>query len=74
MQIDPHTGLLQGARQCPSPNYNARPDPGDISLLVIHGISLPPQQFGGDAIDRFFTNCLDPARHPYFQEICDLQV
>lgn len=74
MQIDPHTGLLQGARQCPSPNYNARPDPGDISLLVIHGISLPPQQFGGDAIDRFFTNCLDPAQHPYFQEICDLQV
>ncbi|MDZ7803040.1 1,6-anhydro-N-acetylmuramyl-L-alanine amidase AmpD [Thiohalophilus sp.] len=74
MQIDPHTGLLQGARQCPSPNYNARPDPGDISLLVIHGISLPPQQFGGDAIDRFFTNCLDPAQHPYFREICDLQV
>ncbi|MDY6978513.1 MAG: 1,6-anhydro-N-acetylmuramyl-L-alanine amidase AmpD [Pseudomonadota bacterium] len=74
MQIDPQTGLLQGARQCPSPNYNARPDPGDISLLVIHGISLPPQQFGGDAIDRFFTNCLDPAQHPYFREICDLQV
>ncbi|MFO8024763.1 1,6-anhydro-N-acetylmuramyl-L-alanine amidase AmpD [Thiohalophilus sp.] len=74
MQIDPHTGLLQGARQCPSPNYNARPHPGDISLLVIHGISLPPKQFGGDAIDRFFTNCLDPAQHPYFQEICNLQV
>ncbi len=74
MQIDPLTGLLHGARQCPSPNYNARPDPGDISLLVIHGISLPPQQFGGDAIDRFFTNCLDPAQHPYFREICNLQV
>lgn len=74
MRIDLQSGLLQGARQCPSPNYNARPDPADISLLVIHGISLPPDQFGGADIDRFFTNCLDPDRHPYFREICGLQV
>lgn len=74
MHIEPATGLLHGARQCPSPNYNDRPDPADISLLVIHGISLPPEQFGSDDIDRFFTNCLEPDRHPYFQEICALQV
>lgn len=74
MHIDPETGLLHGVRQCPSPNYNARPDPADITLLVIHGISLPPEHFGSDDIDRFFTNCLDPGRHPYFQEICDLRV
>ncbi len=74
MKVDKQTGLLQGARQCPSPNFNARPDPEDISLLVIHGISLPPEQFGSDDIDRFFTNCLDTDRHPYFQEIHPLQV
>ena len=74
MRLDRQTGLLQGARQCPSPNYNARPDPEDISLLVIHGISLPPGQFGSEDIDRFFTNCLDPGKHPYFAGICQLQV
>ena len=74
MHIDPKTGLLHGARQCPSPNCNARPQPDDISLLVIHGISLPPNQFGTPDIDRFFTNCLDPDTHPYFREICGLQV
>jgi AmpD protein len=45
-----------------------------VSLLVVHSISLPPGQYGGNAIDRLFTNCLDPAAHPYFQEICGLKV
>ena len=39
-------------------------------LLVVHAISLPPGEFGGDAIERLFTNCLDPQAHPYFREIC----
>jgi len=74
MKVDKQTGLLQGARQCPSPNYNDRPDSSDITLLVIHNISLPPEQFGSDDIDRFFTNCLDSSKHPYFDEICQMQV
>lgn len=46
----------------------------DISLLVIHYISLPPEEFGGDFIDRFFAGTLDPTLHPYFEEIKDLRV
>lgn len=67
-------GWLRGVRQCPSPNFGARPDGASISLLVVHNISLPPGQFGGDAIERFFCNCLDAAEHPYFEEIADLKV
>ena len=47
------------AQWCPSPNFNERPDPADISLLVIHNISLPPSQFGGGHIEAFFQNCLN---------------
>ncbi|MBB3140986.1 1,6-anhydro-N-acetylmuramyl-L-alanine amidase AmpD [Halomonas organivorans] len=66
-------GWLAGARRVPSPNHNARPD-GEVSLLVLHSISLPPGEFGGDAIERLFTNRLDPAGHPFFAEIADLRV
>lgn len=72
--IDPATGRLDVARWCPSPNRDPRPDPDDISGIVLHGISLPPGEFGGDAIDRLFTNRLDPDEHPFFAEIADLQV
>ena len=54
-RIDPGTGLLDGARQLASPNCDARPEGTEISLLVIHGISLPPNKFGGDEIDQFFN-------------------
>ncbi len=57
-----------------SPNADARPDPGDISLLVIHGISLPPGEFGSRDIDDLFTNQLDIDRHPYFATIQHLRV
>lgn len=57
-----------------SPNYNERPDVNDIRLLVIHNISLPAGQFGGDYISDFFCNKLDADEHPYFQEIAHLQV
>jgi AmpD protein len=67
-------GLLDAARQIPSPNFDARPHGSDIELLVIHSISLPPGHFGGDAVIRFFTNRLDPAEHPYFRKIAGLKV
>lgn len=68
------TGRLPGARWCPSPNFGPRPDGAAISLLVVHNISLPPGQFGGNAIERFFCNQLDPDEHPYFETIADLKV
>lgn len=57
-----------------SPNADSRPSPTDISLLVIHNISLPPEQFGGPYISQLFGNCLDPTEHPYFQQIHQLKV
>ena len=74
MRVDPATGLLDEARQCPSPNCDARPDPEDIAGVVIHGISLPAGEFGGDAIDRLFTNRLDAAAHADFAAIAGLRV
>lgn len=68
------TGLVPFARWCASPNFNQRPSGQTPSLLVVHNISLPPGQFSGDAIERFFCNQLDPSAHPYFQTIADLKV
>jgi AmpD protein len=61
-------------RYVESPNQDERPDGEEPTLLVVHSISLPPGEYGGDAIERFFTNCLDPAAHPYFREIGHLKV
>jgi AmpD protein len=61
--------LLPGARFIASPNHDQRPQGTVVSLIVIHAISLPPGEFGGDAIQRLFTNRLDPAEHPYYQGI-----
>jgi AmpD protein len=72
MKISNH--WIDAAKRAQSPNCDARPDPEDISLLVIHCISLPPEQFGGDFIDQLFCNCLNPDSHPYFQEIYQLKV
>ena len=68
------TGLLRGARVVLSPNCDARPDPADISLLVVHAISLPPDEFGGRWVEDFFTNRLDISAHPYFATISSLKV
>lgn len=57
-----------------SPNHDERPPGTEISLIVIHSISLPPGEYGGDSIEHLFTNCLDPDAHPYFREICELKV
>jgi len=67
-------GLLLDATFKPSPNKNSRPNSSDIRLIVVHGISLPPEQFGGLYIDDFFLNQLNPQEHPYFKEIHQLQV
>ncbi|MCP5420264.1 MAG: 1,6-anhydro-N-acetylmuramyl-L-alanine amidase AmpD [Gammaproteobacteria bacterium] len=74
MRIDKATGHLLEARQTPSPNCDERPPGTAIDLLVVHGISLPPGQFGGPWIDALFTNTLDPSAHAYFQEIAGLRV
>ena len=74
MQLNTSSGLLSTARYLPSPNCDERPDPQDISLIVVHNISLPPNQFGGDGIDQLFTNRLDPEDHPYYREIHELRV
>ncbi len=66
--------MLRGARYVASPNCDARPPGTAVTLLVLHAISLPPGQYGGDAVERLFTNRLDPQAHPYFQEIQGLKV
>ncbi len=73
-QIDDKDGWLIGARVVASPNCDERPDTSDIDLLVIHGISLPPKEYGGGFIDQLFTNTLVPERHPYFADIHHLRV
>ena len=67
-------GLLREAAQVPSPNCDERPAGTRITLLVLHSISLPPGQYGGDAIERLFTNRLDAQAHPYFREVAALRV
>ena len=73
MRLDPATGWFHGVRHCPSPNFNERPG-GEISLLVIHNISLPPAQFATGKVQEFFQNRLDVTEHPYFLGIADLRV
>jgi AmpD protein len=67
-------GWLQAARKVPSPNHRSRPEGEAIDLLVLHCISLPAGQFGGEEVERFFTNRLDCDAHPTFDSIRDLQV
>lgn len=72
--IDVSAGLLRRARFVASPNFDARPAGVVPDLIVIHGISLPPGEFGGPWIDRLFTNSLPPREHPYFAQIEGLKV
>lgn len=65
---------LPGLRKCYSPNFDQRPEGTDIDLLVLHNISLPPEQFGTHCIEAFFCNCLNPDADPYFQSISNLRV
>jgi AmpD protein len=74
LKIDSATGLLTGARQVLSPHCDARPAGLAPELLVVHGISLPPGEFGGPWIDRLFTGTLPAEAHPYFREIAATRV
>lgn len=74
LPLDLQTGWLSDAERLPSPNCDPRPDGAPVDLLVIHGISLPPGEFGGRWIADLFTNQLDPDAHPYFAEIHHLRV
>ena len=73
MQID-QQGWLSAVRHCPSPHHDERPEPAEISLLVIHGISLPPGEYGGPYIDQLFLGCLPAEDHPYFAGLQGLRV
>jgi AmpD protein len=73
-RVDRARGVIFGARQVSSPNHDARPAGVAPSLIVIHGISLPPGRFGGPWIERLFTNSLPADRHPYFKSIAGLRV
>ena len=67
-------GWLADAERIESPNFGPRPDDAAIDLVVVHSISLPPGRYGGDAVERLFTNRLDFDAHPYFEAIRGLRV
>lgn len=67
-------GWWTGARACPSPNFGPRPAGSAVNLALLHSISLPPGEYGGDAVERLFTNRLDWSAHPYFESIRGLEV
>ena len=67
-------GWLEGLRRIDSPNHDPRPDGEPITLIVVHAISLPPTEFGGQAIIDLFTNCLDTSTHPYFAQLDGVRV
>ena len=74
IQLDDKAQWLINARRVASPNFDDRPQGVEISLLVIHGISLPPGEFGTPCIEQLFCNALDPDGHAYFREISGLKV
>ena len=67
-------GYAAPARRIRSPNRDARPAGTAVTLIVVHGISLPPGEFGGEGIIQLFTNRLDPRKHPYYASIAGLKV
>ena len=68
------SGWHRHARHIPSPNFDDRPAASLIDAIIIHAISLPPAQFGGQYIEDFFCNQLAADAHPYFEHIADMQV
>jgi AmpD protein len=67
-------GRVAGARYVPSPNCDERPAGETVRLIVIHNISLPPGEFGGDDVARLFCNSLDCDSHPYYEQLRGLRV
>lgn len=74
LKLDPTGDWFDDARRVSSPNFDARPRDGGVDLIVVHGISLPPGQFGGPHIERLFCNRLDPHAHDCFRAIAHLKV
>ena len=74
IELDKKKDWIKNIRRVKSPNFDERPADMPVSLIVVHGISLPPKHYGGNYIDQLFTNCLDPEKHPYFREIEHLRV
>jgi AmpD protein len=74
MQIDAATGLLTGARQVLSTHYDERPAGQWPELIVVHGISLPPGEYGGPYIEQLFSGNLPAGPHPYFATLAGLRV
>lgn len=73
-QVDTVSGVLVGERQVASPNFDARPSGVVPDLIIVHGISLPPGEYGGPAIEQLFTNQLPWDAHPYFKQIEGMKV
>ena len=67
-------GWWRPAQRCPSPNFGPRPTGTAVSLVVVHSISLPPGEFGGDDVERLFTNRLDTSAHPFYAGLRGLEV
>ena len=74
VKLDDKAQWLENARRVPSPNHDDRPEGADICLLVVHGISLPPGEFGSSCIEQLFCNTLDTGAHPYFDQLRGLKV
>lgn len=67
-------GWWQGARRVDSPNFSPRAENETISLVVLHNISLPPFEYGNGAVEKLFTNRIDPEEHPFFSILTELRV
>ncbi len=74
MELETGGGWLHGVRRMPSPNCDERPVHCGVDVIVVHGISLPPGEFGGGHVDALFTNTLDPSAHAYFADIAALRL
>jgi len=74
LRVHVATGMLEGVRLVLSPHCDARPNGVDADLIVIHGVSLPPGQFGGPWIERLFAGSLPREGHPYFAEVSGMRV
>lgn len=67
-------GWFSGVRRLVSPNFDARPYGSAVRLLIIHAISLPPNEFGGKGVEQLFTNTLNPDEHPYYEQLRGVKV
>ena len=74
LKLDEDKAWIESVVRCPSPNADARPPGAAIDLLVVHGISLPPGEFGTPYVEALFCNRLDPVANPYFPDISNLRV